>query len=75
MAPGDVLVMLTDGFFEHARAGDGEQFGIERLTSTLKQHASGSAAQVITALDGAVREFAAGAAQTDDMTAVVIKRT
>jgi serine phosphatase RsbU (regulator of sigma subunit) len=71
---GDVLVMLTDGFFEHARAGDGEQFGIDRLTSALQESAASDSAQIIAAIDKAVKDFASGAAQADDMTAVVIKR-
>ncbi len=71
---GDVLVMLTDGFMEHMRTGDEEQFGTERLSAALRDHADGTSAQIIAAIDRAVAVFASGAAQTDDMTAVVIKR-
>jgi serine phosphatase RsbU (regulator of sigma subunit) len=69
----DVLVMLTDGFFEQMRAGD-EQFGTKRLEGALQACASKTSAQIIAALDKAVSDFAAGAPQADDMTAVAIKR-
>lgn len=71
---GDVLVMLTDGFMEWKRAGDGEQFGIERLTTALAASARGTAQAILEGVDQAVRAFAAGTPQADDTTAVVIKR-
>jgi serine phosphatase RsbU (regulator of sigma subunit) len=74
MDSGDVLVMLTDGFFEHARSGDGQQFGIKRLTEALRENATAPPPQIIAAIDRAVTDFANGARQEDDMTAVVIKR-
>lgn len=73
MQPGDVLMLLTDGFMEWARA-DGAMFGPERLAATLASAAAGDARSVLDSLDAAVREFAAGAEQQDDTTAVVIKR-
>jgi serine phosphatase RsbU (regulator of sigma subunit) len=74
MEAGDVLLMLTDGFFEQTRAGDREQFGLERLSETLKKQAHKSAGAIVLALELAVRDFSNGAAQADDMTAVAIKR-
>ena len=71
---GDVLLMLTDGFFEHLRKSDQQQFGTQRLEQTLKASASKSAGDLIKSIDQAVREFAEGTAQADDMTAVAIKR-
>lgn len=71
---GDILVMLTDGFMEHARATDSQQFGTDRLEKALRDSASRNSAEIISALDRAVSEFAQGAPQNDDMTAVVIKR-
>jgi len=72
---GDVLVLLTDGFVEYARAGDKELFGEERLAAALMASTDLSSEKIIAALDEAVTGFAGGAVQTDDMTAVVIKRT
>jgi serine phosphatase RsbU (regulator of sigma subunit) len=72
---GDVLMMLTDGFFEWARPGDGEAFGIPRLSDALRASASADAATILRSIDDAVRRFCGGTPQSDDMTAVVIKRT
>lgn len=74
LAEDDVLVLLTDGFFEWARAGDGEQVGIERVAEALQNHAGSSAAAILAALDENSRAFVNGQAQQDDMTAVVVKR-
>ncbi len=72
---GDVLVLVTDGFVEYARAGDGELFGEERLGDSLKANAGLSSEKIIAAIDQVVKTFANGGPQMDDMTAVVIKRT
>jgi serine phosphatase RsbU (regulator of sigma subunit) len=72
---GDALVMLTDGFFEWSRPGDQEQFGIERLTAALRTTARADAATILRKLDETVRHFCDGTPQSDDMTAIVIKRT
>jgi serine phosphatase RsbU (regulator of sigma subunit) len=75
MKPGDVLLLVTDGFHEFARAGDGQLFGIPRLQAALTANAGHDAAAILRDLDQAVRTFAAGSPQLDDMTAIVIKRT
>jgi serine phosphatase RsbU (regulator of sigma subunit) len=75
LEPGDVLVMLTDGFFEWMRPDDQEQFGIARLQETLVASAHLDASAILRALDDAVCQFGDGSAQPDDMTAIVIKRT
>jgi serine phosphatase RsbU (regulator of sigma subunit) len=74
MAQGDVLLMATDGFFEWQRARDNEQFGIARLTELLKGAGHEDAQTILRRVDEAVLAFAEGAAQNDDVTAVVIKR-
>lgn len=74
LAEGDILVLLTDGFYEWQRAGDAEQVGIERLEKALRYHAAQPAAAIVAALDRTSCDFAAGQKQQDDMTAVVIKR-
>lgn len=73
LSTGDVLVLLTDGYFEYQN-GAKEQYGVERLCAELKKNAAGDSAAILKALDDSVRVFAAGASQDDDMTAVVIKR-
>jgi serine phosphatase RsbU (regulator of sigma subunit) len=72
---GDVLVLLTDGFFEWCRPGDDEAFGISRLQDALRASASRDAATILQSIDEAVISFCAGSAQSDDMTAIVVKRT
>lgn len=71
---GDVLVMLTDGFFEWTRPGDGEPFGIPRLHDALRASADGDAATILRSIDESVRDFCKGSPQSDDMTAIVVKR-
>jgi serine phosphatase RsbU (regulator of sigma subunit) len=72
---GDVLVLLTDGFFEWARPRDGEAFGIPRLEDALRASAGGDAATILRSIDESVCAFCDGSPQPDDMTAIVIKRT
>lgn len=73
--PGDLILLLTDGFMEWTRAQDGEQFGIQRLRQTVASHAHGGATDLLAALDAAVQGFASGSAQRDDTTAVAIRRS
>ena len=60
METGDVLVMLTDGFFEWQRPLDGEAFGIERLSGCVRAAVRHNAAAMIQSIDTAVLEFADG---------------
>ena len=70
---GDMLVLLTDGFWEW-EGTSGEQFGEERLKAALVAAAGHPAAEVIGLLTAAVESFAGGAHQGDDLTAVVLRR-
>jgi serine phosphatase RsbU (regulator of sigma subunit) len=72
---GDVLVLLTDGFFEWQRPADGEPFGITRLHDALRASADLDAAAILRSIDESVCRFCDGSSQPDDMTAIVIKRT
>ena len=73
LEPGDMLLLFTDGFLEWSRA-DGEQFGAERLAEVVRRLRDRPAAEIIAAVDAAVRAFAAGTPQADDCTAVIVKR-
>lgn len=73
LAPGDILVLVTDGFFEWCNAA-GEQFGIERLNEAIRASSQQTAEQLIGRLHDAVLHFTAGTPQPDDLTAVVVKR-
>lgn len=72
---GDVLPMLTDGFFESVRPAGGEGFGIPRLRDALRAAAPVDAQGILRSIDQAVKVFCQGAPQSGDMTAIVIKRT
>ena len=73
MAPGDMIVLMTDGFFEWANADD-EEFGMERLEETIRSSAGLPPDQIISRMYQAVTDFAGGTSQADDLTAVIIKR-
>lgn len=73
MQPGDLVVLVTDGFFEWENP-DGEQFGIERLRESIRRHAAQSPEEIMDKLREEVIAFAAGTAQADDLTVVVLRR-
>jgi phosphoserine phosphatase len=73
LAAGDLLVLLTDGFYEWERA-DGEGFGSDRVCELIRTHADRSATDLIAILYEEVRRFADGSRQLDDLTAVIVKR-
>ena len=73
LEPGDMLVLITDGFFEWENPS-GEQFGLERLTEAIRKAKDLPAGDIIASLYSAVLHFANGAEQQDDLTAVIVKR-
>ena len=70
---GDLAIITTDGFFEAVNA-DGESFGIPRLCELIRRHRDQPAATLIETLHTAVKAFAAGEPQADDLTAVILRR-
>ena len=73
LAAGDLLVLLTDGFWEWENAQD-EDVGIPRLQEAIRAARHLPASQIISSLYEAVLRFAGGTRQMDDLTAVVVKR-
>jgi len=73
LAEGDVLVLVTDGFFEWQDAAQ-EEFGIPRLQEVIRAARHLPASEIIASLHEAVLRFAGGTTQMDDLTAVVVKR-
>jgi serine phosphatase RsbU (regulator of sigma subunit) len=73
LAPGDMLVLVTDGFYEWEDP-NGEQFGLSRLKVVIRESRDDSAEDVIKQLRAAVESFSKGTEQKDDLTAVVLKR-
>ena len=74
MQPGDIIILITDGFFEWENKG-GEQFGTERLSSVVRQFSKDDPEVIIAELYDSVLKFAEGSPQQDDLTAVLIKRS
>ncbi|MCB0009653.1 MAG: serine/threonine-protein phosphatase, partial [Anaerolineales bacterium] len=71
-APGDLLVVATDGFSE-ARDENGELFGYERLLTLIDQLAEADAAAVADGLFDAIRVYSGTQEQDDDQTLVILK--
>ena len=74
LKPGDTLLVYSDGVTE-AHNVAGEEFGEARLVTVLERYTRGSAAIVLEQIINAVKEFAHGAEQYDDVTALVVKYT
>jgi len=73
MQTGDMLLLITDGFFEWENSAQ-EQFGSERLAEVLRKFRDCEPEIIIAELYDAVLHFAQGTPQKDDLTAVLIKR-
>ena len=73
LGPGDTLALFTDGVGEAENPAD-EQLGDERVLACLAGCAGRSARETVDVLYGAVRDFAAGAIQNDDITIAAIHR-
>jgi len=79
LAPGDVLVIYSDGVTEAEGPADASapdepaMFGEERVAATVRALGGQSAAEIVEGIVAAVRTFAAGIPQGDDLTLVVIK--
>ena len=71
---GDTLVLYTDGVTE-AMNGEGEQFGIERLRKVFSDRAPKDANEAAHKIFEAVNTFADGAAQSDDITCLTLRRS
>ena len=72
--PGDMLVIVTDGFFEWDNT-KGERFGTDGLCNFVKRHHQLSPEAFIERLHGEFVSATDGMEQADDLTAVVLRRT
>jgi serine phosphatase RsbU (regulator of sigma subunit) len=72
LAPGDVLLLFTDGVTE-AINGTGELFSDARLLERLRSDGPRPAAEIVASLVEAVNGFAAGVPQEDDITVLAIR--
>jgi serine phosphatase RsbU (regulator of sigma subunit) len=74
LASGDLAILLTDGFIEWEDPA-GEQFGLARIQQVIRAHRELPAHELIAQLHSEVLRFARGTKQSDDLTAVLVKRT
>jgi serine phosphatase RsbU (regulator of sigma subunit) len=73
LAPGDVLLLYTDGVSEAANPR-GEEFEEDRLAAVLRESRDRSAQTTIEAIMRSVNDWSAGAPMADDLTVVVARR-
>ena len=76
LAPGDALVLFTDGVTEAWSALDADdEYGEERLLAMVRAHRAEPAQAILDAVRADVRAFTAGGPLDDDLTLLVLKRT
>ena len=72
LTPGDWLIVFSDGVSE-ALSAAGDEYGDDRIIAVVNNHPAVEPQQLLEALFLDVREFAKGAAQSDDITAMVLR--
>lgn len=70
-APGDVLLLYTDGLVE-AKNAEGERYGSERLIASLNRASTGSAKGVLEAVQADLEAFTGTGKLSDDLTVLVL---
>jgi sigma-B regulation protein RsbU (phosphoserine phosphatase) len=73
MQPGDMLLAITDGYFETEGTG-GEQWQQERAEALVRSMRDASPEDILKACNEAMRTWSAGAPAADDRTAIILKR-
>lgn len=73
LEPGEALVFCSDGVSE-ARNAAGEEFGDDRVLSSIRSHSWRPAAELVEALSGAVEKFCGRLAPEDDVSVLVVRR-
>ncbi len=72
LAPGDTLVLYSDGITEAVDAAD-EEFGLERLVALVKSGAEEPPEKLSVRIFESVSEFTRGVAQYDDQTVLIAR--
>lgn len=72
LAPGDTLLLYSDGWTEAER--DDEEYGIGRAAAALRRGAGGSVAELLAACRDDLDAFLAGTPRGDDFTLVALRR-
>ena len=74
LEPGDTVVFYTDGVTE-AMNGDGEQFGVQRMSDVFAASPPKNSEQAAQAMFDAVKVFVGDTPQSDDITCLALHRT
>ena len=72
LQPGDLLVLITDGFME-AMAADYSLYKIDRVLNVIHAHRDQSAAEILEILYQSVLDFCYPLRPLDDITGVIVK--
>jgi serine phosphatase RsbU (regulator of sigma subunit) len=72
LQPGDWLIVFSDGVSE-AMSASGDEYGESRIVTVVERNKQLEPRQLLEALFADVREFTRGAAQSDDITAMVLR--
>lgn len=72
LEPGDLVVVCSDGVTE-ARNVAGDEFGRDRMLEVLRNSHGVKPEAALELLMGAVKQFSEGAAQADDLTALILR--
>lgn len=74
LEPGDLLVIHSDGITDAFNARR-QRFGEKRLAGVISEHRHKTAAEILSRVYEAVKDFTGEHPQFDDMTLVVVKRS
>jgi sigma-B regulation protein RsbU (phosphoserine phosphatase) len=72
LTPGDWLIIFSDGISE-AMSATGDEYGESRIIDCIQRNKTLEPPRLLDALFSDVREFARGAPQSDDITAMVLR--
>jgi sigma-B regulation protein RsbU (phosphoserine phosphatase) len=77
VAPGDLVVLYTDGITEARGAAPGEptdEHGLDRLIAICRDNRHRPAPEIVAAVFDSLDRFTNGRAATDDRTVLVVRR-
>jgi phosphoserine phosphatase RsbU/P len=72
LLPGDIVVLVTDGF-EEALSDDDEFFGVERICAHVHEQREAPSSEILASLRQAVGQFVGRDEQDDDLTGIIVK--
>jgi sigma-B regulation protein RsbU (phosphoserine phosphatase) len=74
LQPGDFILLYTDGVSE-AQDKEGRDYGTDRLSDLVSQHASLDPDELISTCVRDIESFRSGTLRADDLTILILKRT